>query len=151
MFFNGSLYWVVKRYLSKSSTDNPCFILIFNLSTHVFGKIYSVECCWKTTRVIIYNRSLAVTSRTRDTIRISGIREHDNGAKYLSYITTMKKDRFDMIRNLQPRSDGHLSCQAYNNGLKLLDFGPYCYGETIRWSEHWKRKIIHLSLSSIPI
>lgn len=150
-FVNGSLYWLVKRVLSEPSTEPECFILTFNLSARVFGKIYLDERSWKTTQVIIYNGSLAVTSIQGNVILIWAIRECNSFAEWL-YMTTLKRDRFDMNRGVQRTTDyGDLSFNTYNNGLKLLEFGPYCYGEIIFWEKKEEEKIIRLSLPSIPI
>nr|XP_043619821.1 F-box protein CPR1-like [Erigeron canadensis] len=61
-FIHGALHWVVKHYQDQSDKTGHLFILTFDLSTRVFGKILLPEPNYETRHLAIINGSLAVIS-----------------------------------------------------------------------------------------
>ncbi|KAJ0453915.1 putative F-box domain-containing protein [Helianthus annuus] len=65
--FNGTLHWVIKRFLTDSHDDcHSPYILAFNPSSEIFSTIELPEPSWETKEVTIINGSLAVISSKHD-------------------------------------------------------------------------------------
>ncbi|KAJ0701622.1 putative F-box domain-containing protein [Helianthus annuus] len=128
-FINGILHWVM------STVDPRCFILTFNVSSHVFGRILFPE-PWRVSELTTINGCLALASLEKGYYRkIRVMEEYDKTESWTVLFEVEIKGQFHVI---QPTTNGDVLV-AYNVQSKvynlrtmsftklLLKFGPCRY------------------------
>ncbi|GJZ29186.1 F-box/kelch-repeat protein-like protein [Tanacetum coccineum] len=126
--FNGTLNWVVKRYLSGRLCVGPgyCYLMTFDLSTQVFGTIMLPEPNWRTVQVTRIKGCLGVISSKHGTTCI-WVRRKDDNTPYWSLDFKFDTYKFNGVQTaLQLTDDGDLlystseGVQAYNSNETKL-------------------------------
>ncbi|KAL7602619.1 putative F-box protein At3g16210 [Lactuca sativa] len=116
-FVNGALHWVVEvePYFSQSNgIVDICYILTFDLSTHVFGTIALLDTSWETRELTTIQGSLAVISYCMD------YREDDDE----SWIWMRRVDSWSLVFKLktnQVQGRIYRVLQLTNNGDLLFN------------------------------
>ncbi|XP_071715204.1 uncharacterized protein [Rutidosis leptorrhynchoides] len=107
LYLSGTLYWFVSGCVTELSTEMTNYIVTFNLSTHVFGKILLPKHSSMAKRITIYNGSLAFVSnnRCKNLTFIWVMREYNNVASW-SLIHRLKPEH--VYQCLQPIANGDI-------------------------------------------
>ncbi|GKD57170.1 F-box/kelch-repeat protein-like protein [Tanacetum coccineum] len=102
-FVNGSLHWIVKRY-----TDGHCFIMTFDVRSHVFGSIELPEPGSEAKLLMIINGSLALVSGKGDQDWIWIRREYINSHSWHVDLKFEKNQLEGVIEFLQLNTNGDI-------------------------------------------
>ncbi|KAI3746244.1 hypothetical protein L6452_08668 [Arctium lappa] len=114
-FVNGALHWVVGNNLHS-------YILTFDLSTHIFGRISLPKPGWETTQLAIINGSLAVISCKVDNSWIWVRKKYDTVTSWSFFL---KSDGYPyegiIERVLQMTTNGDFVFYTSHEGYKVYN------------------------------
>lgn len=121
--FNGSLHWLVIRYLTDSYDEDFSYVYIlkFDLSSEVFSRIELPEPSWKTNQVTVIKGCLAVVSLKHDDSWI-WMRKECNGSDTVvsSWFVAFKLNthEFEGANNIfQLNANENLLVNPFYNGV----------------------------------
>lgn len=107
-FVNGSFYWIAKKYLNDTDKIGRCYIMTFDVSSHVFGSIELPEPGWEAKKLMIINGSLALISGKGDKYWILVRKEYISSHSWHLNLKFERNQLKGVMGFLQLNIDGNL-------------------------------------------
>ncbi|KAK1417151.1 hypothetical protein QVD17_26273 [Tagetes erecta] len=146
-FFNGILHWVVDGNVNEQESSR--FILTFNLSSHVFGKILLPESLGMIRQLTTINGCLAlVFSNGIDTLNILTMKEYNKLESWYVSFEFKIKGR-DVFRVFQHITNADLL--VYNDGSRIYDPKTMALTELARFGPDYIKLEMETYIESLEL